>query len=267
MYINETQAKNMICDIGRKMYNRGYVTSNAGNITLRTGENSVIVTPTGVSKGDLTPDMLLRVDMEGNVLEGNLKPTTETQMHLNIYRQNPEIVSTCHAHPLYLSAFSMAGIELDLSSSPDYVLGLGRVPLAPYEIPGSRELAESVCPYVKDYNIVLLANHGPIAWGKNPYDAWFYLDKAEVYAHQCILLKYVLKTLRPVSDSQIDELERAVFPVSKAGRLNAPAETDNKRPGRTLTSVETGCVDLSQASVEKIVDMLYRKLTKETENQ
>ena len=127
-YISEKEAKELICSIGRKMYQRQFVSANDGNITIRVGEREVIATPTGVSKGDLTPEMLLKVDFDGNILEGTMKATSELPMHLRVYNENDEVMSTAHAHPCYLSIFANMGMELDLPITPATAAIGGTIP-------------------------------------------------------------------------------------------------------------------------------------------
>lgn len=233
MYISIEEAKRLICEIGRKMYSKNFVTANDGNITIRVGDDKVVATPTGVSKGMLTPEMLLLVDMEGNVIEGTYKPTSELYMHLKIYQTNPKVMSTCHTHSPYLTAFSVAGIELDLSSTAAANGVVGKVPVAPYCTPGSKELVESVVPYALDYRIVNLSNHGPISWGYNPLEAWFTMEAAEYDCFIALIIKDELNgKIRPLSHSQAENLFAFHHVDRKAPSwLNCPEKTDNQKPG------------------------------------
>jgi L-fuculose-phosphate aldolase len=205
MYPTDKEAKQLIISIGRKMYEGGFVSANDGNITIRVGDRTVWATPTGVNKGDLTEDMLLKIDFSGEVLEGTWKPTSEITMHLNAYRTDNEIMSTAHAHPLNLSVFACAGIDLDLPSTPAACAIGGRVPVIPYKCSGSLELAESIIPYVKKYHVVNLGNHGPMAWGKKPNEAWFFLEDAEASARLALALLQ-LGRIRPLNTAQLNEL-------------------------------------------------------------
>ncbi len=262
-YMDEKAAKEAVCEIGRKMFQKQFVAANDGNITIRIGENTVIATPTGVNKGDLKPEMLLTVDLDGNVLAGSMKPTSELYMHLGIYKVNPELQSTCHAHCIYLSAYAIAGLALDMAISPETSAICGTIPVAPYATPGSGELAESVKPFVKDYSIVLLANHGPMAWGRQPMQAWYILEAAEAFAKECTLIKYIIKDARLLSDSQLELLEKKTK-VSMAGprRTKAvPAET-NTGPARSLTETTVPPVVLSDADIDRIADRVVEKLAR-----
>ncbi|MDO4321324.1 MAG: class II aldolase/adducin family protein [Lachnospiraceae bacterium] len=260
-FISEKEAKEMICSIGAKMYQRQFVSANDGNMTIRIGEREVIATPTGVSKGDLTPDKLLKVDFDGNILEGTWKPTSELPMHLRIYKENDSVMSTAHAHPCYLNVFANMGMELDLSLTPATAAISGRIPVAPYRNPGSRELADSVAPYVKDYKVVLLANHGPIAWGTTPIEAWYTLEDAEAYAKMALLHKFVVGTYRPITKEQIRILAETHDMVINPKRLvNAPETTTNGEPAISLDGYDASALRLSDETIEKLAEKLAEKM-------
>ncbi len=242
------------------MWEKQMVAANDGNISLRTGENSVILTPTGVSKGDLIPDMLIKVDMAGNIMEGTLRPSSELQMHLNIYRNNPEIVSTCHAHCMFLSIFACAGIELDMATSPEPILISGKIPVVPYECPGTLELAKSIIPYVNDYSVVLLSNHGPISWGKTPLAAWHTLESAEAYAKSCMIIKNFFSDYRALSSKQIEKLEDRFHPIKEKNRVYCTEKETNRDPGRSYSDFNTIVCNLSEESLEKLANLVAKKL-------
>ena len=130
--MTQKEAKKAIIDIGRRMYARNFVAANDGNISVRTGEDEVWATPTGVSKGYMKKKMLVKVDLQGNVLEGDRKPSSELKMHLRAYQENPEIRSVCHAHPPICTCFAIAGIPLEAPVLAEAVVTLGDVPIAPY---------------------------------------------------------------------------------------------------------------------------------------
>jgi len=229
MYLSDREARELICSIGKQMYVKQFVTANDGNMTVRVGKREVIVTPAGISKGSLTPDLLLKVDFDGHVLEGNGAPTSEMGMHLNIYRQNDAMQSTCHAHPLHLTAFACAGIELDYPTTPAAACIAGRVPVAPYFCSGSTELADCVVPYVDHFFLVNLGNHGPISWGKTPTDAWYRLEAAESACQLALLLKFTLGRLRPLTLAQMEELVRFHhIDITPEGMLSGAERTDNQ---------------------------------------
>ena len=173
------------------------------------------------------------VDFDGNVLEGTYKPTSELYMHLQLYKSNPKIMSPCHSHAPYLTALSVAGIDLDLSSTAAATGVVGKVPVAPYKCPGTQGLVESVIPFANDYMIVNLANHGPISWGYTPIGAWFTMEAAEYDCQLALIIKDSLGgKIRPLSRKQAEELF-AFHHVDRkpAAWLNCPEESANQEPG------------------------------------
>ena len=261
MYPSDAEAKEMICAIGRKMYQKQFVAANDGNMTIRVGREALIVTPTGVSKGDLAPGMLLKVDFGGNVLEGELKPTSEMLMHIRIYAENDEIRSTAHAHPIFLSCFANMGAELDLALTPATAALSGRIPVEPYCSPGSRELADSVAPYVRDFNVVMLANHGPVSWGRSPLEAWHILEEAEHYAKLAVIQKYIVREFRPVSKSQIEEAAaKHGVKINHRRLVAAPDATDNTEPAASLASKQIPGLPLDDVTIERIAEAVVKKL-------
>ena len=231
MYPTYEEAKSLIIDIGRKMHESGMVSANDGNITVRVGDDEVWATPTGVNKGDLTNDKLIRVRIsDSKVLEGTWKPTSELEMHLNVYRTDNEVMSTVHAHSLYLSVLACSGIELDLPTTPAACAISGRIPVVPYCCSGSKELAESIIPYVKDYHVVNLGNHGPLAWGKAPNEAWFRLEDAEASAHLAVLLMQIGR-VRPLNKDQLQQLFAFHHvPMTEAGTVQLIDSSANQEP-------------------------------------
>lgn len=260
-YLKENEARELICDIGRKMYAKGFVAANDGNITVRVAENEVIATPTGVNKGDLRPGMLLRCDFSGKILAGDLPPTSELPMHLSVYQANPRVQSTCHSHAPYLSAFAIAGLTLDLPISPETTFICGTVPVAPYAMPGTPLLAEAVKPYVNDYSIVNLSNHGPLSWGDKPNGAWFVMEASEAFAMECVLLKYIIGSIRPISNHQIESLaENLNITLNPLRRTHSPDHTTNTEKSTPLSSVVPQAPRLSDEDVERIAEKLAEKL-------
>ena len=145
-YCTDQEARRQILDIGRRMYEQQYVSSNDGNISIRVGENRIWVTPTGVSKGYMTEDILVCLDLSGNILEGTAKPSSEVKMHLRVYQENSAVRAVVHAHPIASTAFAIARIPLDVALMTESVVGLGVVPVAPYATTGSQGIPDSVAP-------------------------------------------------------------------------------------------------------------------------
>lgn len=218
-YISEKEAKKAIIDIGQRMYIRGFVAANDGNISVRTSKNEVWATPTGVSKGYMKKRMLVKVDLDGNVLEGTYKPSSELKMHLRAYRENEALRSVCHAHPPICTSFAVAGIPLDSPILAEAVITLGDVPIAPYAELGTEAVPEAVAPYCHTHNGVLLANHGVVTWAEEPYAAYYRLESMEHYAKILLITDKLLGNQQQLSDEQIERLiaMREKFGVKQGG--------------------------------------------------
>lgn len=175
--------KRDLVEAGRRVYSRGYVASNDGNISARVDAKRVVITPTGVSKGYMSPEDMVLVDMDGNVLDGRKKPSSEVFMHLRIYKERPDVNSVCHAHPPYATGFAVAGIPLTKCILPEVIIVLGGVPLAEYGTPGTDEFYQPVLKYLQNYDAFLLANHGALTIGKDIFNAYYKMETLEHYAH------------------------------------------------------------------------------------
>lgn len=205
-YFSDIEAKELICEIGRRVYNRNYVAANDGNISVKVGPNEAWTTPTGVSKGYMTPDMMVKMDLSGNILSGNLKPSSEVKMHMRVYNENPEVNAVVHAHPPVATSFAIAGIPLDKPVLPEAIVLLGNVPVAPYALPGTQEVPDSIAPYCKTHNAVLLANHGALTWGRDLMEAYFRMESLEHYATILMYSNNILKKANELNTSQIADL-------------------------------------------------------------
>jgi L-fuculose-phosphate aldolase len=180
---SETQLRADIVEIGRRLYARGYTASNDGNISVRLDGGRLLMTPTGVCKGFMDPQMMCITDLDGRKLSGERNPSSEIQMHLEVYRQRPEIQAVVHAHPPIATAFAVAGIALDRAVLAEVVTTLGSVPIAEYATPSTKELPEAVRKYVKAHDGMLLANHGALTLGTDLFSAYFKMETIEHFAN------------------------------------------------------------------------------------
>ncbi len=176
------QLKEDVCEIGRRLYQNGYIAAMEGNASIRLGENEVMSTPAGVCKGYLTPSMIVTCDMSGNKLQGELRVSTEIQMHLAVYRARPDVRAVVHAHPPKCTGFAVAGVPLNKAVLAEVVVTLGCVPLAQYGTPSTQELADSVDRLVRTSDGILLSNHGALTVGKDIYDAYYKMEVIEHFA-------------------------------------------------------------------------------------
>jgi L-fuculose-phosphate aldolase len=184
----EAQAiKQEIIQVGRKLWQRAYVDGNGGNISYRLTADAVICTPTLTSKADLKPEDLCLVDLEGNQLAGGKPRTSEILLHLEIYKAVPEAKAAVHCHPPHATAYAITGRVPPTCVIPEYEVFIGKVALSPYETPGTQKFAETVLPYVKTHNTVLLANHGIICWADTVTHAEWFVEVVDTYCWTLML--------------------------------------------------------------------------------
>lgn len=271
-YPSDFEAKKAILEIGKRMYNKGFVAANDGNISCKVGPNAIWTTPTGVSKGFMTLDMLVKMDMNGKVLVGTHKPSSEIKMHLRVYQENPDVMAVAHAHPPVATSFAIAGISLDKAVLPEAVVQLGSVPIAHYATPGTQEVPDSIAPFCKTHNGVLLANHGALSWGKDVFEAFYRLESIEYYATILMYTGRIIGRQNELSCSQVDELLQVrknlginqggvppcsltasnvqdvvssvpleKVPIDKVNQKQLQGVTPLVRPGSATEPVNTGC--------------------------
>ena len=173
------EARDALVEVGRRLWQRGHVAANDGNLSVRVGAGRLLATPTGVSKGFMSPETMVLVDMEGRPLQGSGRPSSELLMHLEIYRLRPDVQAVVHAHPPMATAFSVAGVALDRCVLPEAVLTMGAIPLVPYATPGSRELPAAMRAWIDRCDAVLLANHGAVTWATSLDEAYFRMETLE----------------------------------------------------------------------------------------
>ncbi len=201
------EAKKTILEVGRRMYQKNFVAANDGNISCKVDEDIIWTTPTGVSKGFMDEEMLVKMRLDGTVLSGGpLKPSSEVKMHIRVYKENPEVMGVTHAHPPLCTSFAIAGIGLDRAIYPEALVNLGTVPCVHYETPGTQGIPDSIAPYCKDYNAVLLGNHGALSWGKSLMDAFYRLEAMEHYAMVLMYTGNIIGKANVLSCDQVQEL-------------------------------------------------------------
>ncbi len=182
MQKTENELRQEIVEVGKLIYQKGWVAANDGNISVRLDAQRILCTPTRISKGMMSPSDLIVVDLAGNKLEGERDCTSEIAMHITIYNLRADIDSVVHAHPPVATGFAVAGRSLDMALLPEVVLMLGSVPLADYGLPGTPALTQGMLPYVPKYDALLMANHGAVCYGPTLQDAFYKMEMLEHFA-------------------------------------------------------------------------------------
>ncbi|MCC6446635.1 MAG: class II aldolase/adducin family protein [Armatimonadetes bacterium] len=203
--MNEQTQREIMVEIGRRLWQRNMVAANAGNFSVKLADNMVIATPTGVSKGFMTPDMMVKVDFQGNTLEGDGKASSEIKMHIAVYEARPDIVAVMHAHPVTATAFAVAGQALDQPILTEVVPTLGPIPLAPYATPSTDEVPDSIRSFLPIAEAILLANHGALTYGKDLWDAYYKMEILE-HSAQVALTARTLGGAQSLTDEQVQQL-------------------------------------------------------------
>jgi L-fuculose-phosphate aldolase len=222
--MDEQKIRQQIVEIATRCYDRGLLVAGDGNISVRVAPNRVIATPSGVSKGWMTPEMMVAVDLEGRPLEpSDYKVSSEWPMHRSIYQARPDVHAVVHAHPPHATGFAVAGLSLDKAILSEVVLTLGCVPLATYGTPSTRELTDAIEPYLEFHDALLMANHGAVAYAETIEKAF---NKLETLEHTC-RISFIARTLgneNVIPDRAIEKLfeiresSGAMRPEARAGQ-------------------------------------------------
>jgi L-fuculose-phosphate aldolase len=189
--MNEYQLKQQMCEIGRRVYAKGFAAANDGNISYRLNDKEILCTPTMVSKGFLKCEDLCKVDYEGKQLSGTRKRSSEILLHLAVYKQRPDVRAVVHCHPPHATAFAVAGEPIPKCVLPEVEVFLGEVPTAVYETPGTQKFAETIVPHLKSSNTIILSNHGTVTFGPDLEKAYWNSEIIDAYCKILILAKQI----------------------------------------------------------------------------
>lgn len=217
--LQEYEIKVKMCEIGKRVYGRGMVAANDGNFSVKISENEILCTPTGISKGFMTPEMICKVDAKGNVLEATApyKPSSEVKMHLKIYEMREDVNAVVHAHPMYATAHAICGKALDKQIMPESTIFLGDVPVAAYGMPSTTEIPDAIAPFLETHDAVLLANHGALAWGADIEAAYHKMEGLEFYA-QLLYLTDSMGGAKELPQNEVDRLVELRREMNLPGR-------------------------------------------------
>ena len=187
--IHDHQLKQQICEIGRRVYEKGFAAANDGNISIRVGDNEVLCSPTMICKGFMKPEDICAVDLDGNQIGGTRKRTSEILLHLTIMKHRPDVKSVVHCHPPHATAFAVAGEPIPQCVLPEVEVFMGEVPIAPYETPGGQKFADTVLPFLESTNTIILTNHGTVSFGDSLEDAYWKTEILDAYCRILLLAK------------------------------------------------------------------------------
>lgn len=264
--MREWEIKELLCDIGRRVYQREFVAANDGNFSVRLPDNTILATPTLVSKGYMTPEDIIKIDMDGNVIEGRKKPTSETRMHIFVYKNRSDINAIVHAHPPYATAWAIVGEQLPKCVMPEVEVLIGEIPITEYAPPGSQALAESLKTFIEKHYVFLLSNHGVLATGRDLMEAHFRMEIVEHYCKILMLAKQIGQ-IRKLSPEQM----RHIFDIKKDigvsdSRLNCencgfcsaePLQKTDTNIGKNEISCDN--TQLIEQITNSIISHLYHK--------
>ena len=230
-FVNEFMLRKQMCEIGYKIWHKGFCAGNEGNHSYRISDKRILCTPTGISKGFLKPDDICVCDIDGKQVEGKKKRTSEFLMHAAIYRARPDVKAVIHSHPPHATAFAVAGVDLPTCIHPEAEGFLGPVKTAKYVTPGDTRLGETIVPFVKEGNTVLMGNHGVVCFHPELEQCYYQLEIVDAYARILLLTQQLgsVKTLSPTEMSELIQLK------SRFG-LPDPREEDAKKGAVACTA-------------------------------
>jgi L-fuculose-phosphate aldolase len=247
---SEDEHRRDICAVGRWLYERGYVASTDGNISVRLDSRRILTSPTCLSKGMMTPDDLVVIDGDGAKLSGSRNPSSEIGMHLLIYRRRADVNAICHAHPPTATGYAAAGIPLNRAILAELVVTLGCVPVARYGTPGTPELAAGIEPLVQNHDAILMANHGVVAYGPDLLTAFFRMDTAEHSARVALVSRLLGKQVL-LSRDEVDKL--------LASRGHNGAQAAGEGPCLVTSSSDTERVSLTRGELDVLIEDAVQK--------
>ena len=207
MELTYMELREQICDICHKMWQLGWVAANDGNVSVKLPDGTFLATPTGMSKSFITPEKLVHIDQNGQVLDApaGLKPSSEIKMHLRCYKEREDVGAVLHAHPPVATGYAVANKPLDEYSMIETVIALGSIPVTPYGTPSTYEVPDRIAPYLREHDALLLQNHGALTVGADLITAYYRMETLELFA-KISLNAYLLGGAKEISRENIDRL-------------------------------------------------------------
>ncbi|MGD8777394.1 MAG: class II aldolase/adducin family protein [Ignavibacteria bacterium] len=258
---NEWELKKQIVEIGKRIWTRGYVASNDGNITVILNENEILTTPTGVSKGYMTTEMIIKCDKTGKVISGNSKyrPSSEVKMHLEVYKERPDVKSVVHAHPPYATSFAVAGIPLNKCVLPEAIIIIGSVPIAAYGLPSTMEIPDAIRPHIQNSDAILLENHGALTLGSDLLNAYHKMETLEHTAS--IVWKAVqLGNINVLPEGERDRLMTLREKFNLPGRVAVCDATPMPSSDKTIPASSKLPDGVDEQKIREITEQVLAKL-------
>ncbi|MEG0110569.1 MAG: class II aldolase/adducin family protein [Oscillospiraceae bacterium] len=211
--MNINEIREQICDVCHKMWQQGWVAANDGNITVKLEDGTFLATPTGISKSFITPEKLVLINADGEVLQAQdgYKPSTEIKMHMRCYKERPDIGAVVHAHPATATGYAVAGKSMNEYSMIETVIAIGSVPLTPYGTPSTEEVPNSIAPYLAQHDVMLLENHGALTVGCDLITAYYRMESLELFA-KISLTAHLLGGAKEIPRNEIDKLLYLLLP-------------------------------------------------------
>ncbi len=269
--MNLHQAKLDIIEAGRRVYDRGFVASNDGNISCRIEEDRILTTPTGMSKGFLKLEDLCITDMDGTLVSGQKRPSSEIGMHIFLYRERPDVRAVVHAHPPTATGFAVAGVSLTACVLPEVIITLGAIPIVEYGTPGGPEISEPIKQYVKDYDAYLLENHGATTIGTDVMNAYYKMETLEHFAK----ILFVANQLGGYNELNAEQVGKLVAIRNRMGLRgpdpacdipDAPATQPTTNGGiPTIRTLSAGGTPPAQTSHDDLIAEITRRVMEELE--
>jgi len=259
-YYAVNKATEEVCQVGRLLFDKGFVAANDGNLSVRLSEDVILTTPTGVSKGFLEPDMLVKVNLQGEVLEGKTEPSSELKMHLRVYSERQDVQAVVHAHPPIATTYAIAGIPLDQAMMPEAVITLGTVPVVEYGTPSTEEIPNAIAHYIHSYRALLLENHGALTWGKDIFSAYYLMETLEFAAQVNFNLK-LLGRERELSKGRVQELLTIKEKMGIKGESPAGISCGSGESVCKSAAKQTGMpMSITRSELETLAELITEKV-------
>jgi L-fuculose-phosphate aldolase len=252
MVKTERELRDDIVQIGRLVYQKGWVAANDGNISIRLDDERVLCTPTGISKGMMHPDDLIICDRKGDKIAGRRERTSEILMHLTIYDLRPDVRAVVHTHPPVSTGFAVAGKALDRAMLPEVVIGLGCVPLVEYGLPGTPALTDPMRPLIPKYDALLMANHGVVCYGEDVWKAFFKMETVE-HSARITLVAELLGGPKVLPKVEVDKL------LDSRERYGVKARASGE-PGCPIAAEETGMAEKFEVTRGELIALVDEAL-------